>query len=71
MSGKWKGLQGIVNDQEVVWPPMVIIQNTLLDQDDNKKVCYVSFKFICTIHIFMELMHLERHGNLKLQWFDS
>ena len=49
---------------------MVIIKNTLLDQDDNAKVCYVSFKVICTIHIFMDLMHLECHGNLKLQRFD-
>jgi len=37
MFGKWKGLRETVNDQEIVWPPMVIIQNTLLDQDENEQ----------------------------------
>jgi len=37
MFGKWKGLRETVNDQEIIWPPMVIIQNTLLDQDENEK----------------------------------
>merc|ERR1711915_136334 len=37
MFGKWKGLGETVNDQEIVWPPMVIIQNTHPDQDENEK----------------------------------
>ncbi|KAL8235173.1 hypothetical protein R6Q59_021273 [Mikania micrantha] len=35
--GQWKGLNGIVEDKEIVWPPMVIIMNTRLEQDDNQK----------------------------------
>eukprot|EP01018_Ginkgo_biloba_P035339 Gb_06157 [translate_table: standard] len=34
MFGKWKGLRDTVNNQEIVWPPIVIIQNTILDQGD-------------------------------------
>lgn len=36
MFGKWKGLGEVTNNQEIVWPPMVIIQNTLLEQDDKE-----------------------------------
>jgi hypothetical protein len=50
--GKWKGLQETVIDQEIVWPPMVIIQNTLLEHDENEQVCYLSFRSICSIHIY-------------------
>ncbi|KAF8658059.1 hypothetical protein HU200_059523 [Digitaria exilis] len=37
--GKWKGLRESTEstDCEIVWPPMVIVMNTLLEQDDDDK----------------------------------
>lgn len=37
--GKWKGLRNAdaTKDLMIVWPPMVIIQNTQLDQDEQDK----------------------------------
>lgn len=38
--GKWKGLQSENGDENqlILWPPMVVIQNTMLDFDDDSKV---------------------------------
>ena len=64
MFGKWKGLRETVNDQEIVWPPMVIIQNTLLDQDENEQVCTISLRFISSRHADVDNLYLECHKNL-------
>ncbi|XP_021734731.1 protein SUPPRESSOR OF GENE SILENCING 3 homolog [Chenopodium quinoa] len=32
---QWVGLKQEVEDHDIVWPPMVMIMNTLLDTDDN------------------------------------
>jgi hypothetical protein len=41
--GKWKGLNDDTDSQHqlVIWPPILVVQNTQLDQDDEGKVCAI------------------------------
>eukprot|EP01018_Ginkgo_biloba_P024770 Gb_11728 [translate_table: standard] len=64
MFGKWKGLREATNNQEIVWPPMVIIQNTLLDQDENDMVLISNLVWpglcIFTLYTFMFLEQYKK-----------
>jgi hypothetical protein len=49
MFGKWRGLhndEDAPKDRDIVWPPMVVIQNTQLDKDDQDKVHMFSYVYI-------------------------
>ncbi|KAF8404016.1 hypothetical protein HHK36_008892 [Tetracentron sinense] len=35
--GKWEGLHVPVKDHDIIWPPMVVIMNTQLEQNENEK----------------------------------
>lgn len=43
--GKWKGLRGKTTDREIVWPPMVVVMNTLLDKEDDGRVIFLLILF--------------------------
>lgn len=41
--GQWKGLDKDTEDWKIVWPPMVIVMNTQLEQDENEKVYFLPY----------------------------
>lgn len=52
--GKWRGLiENVVKDKKIVWPPTVIIKNTLLEQDDKGNVIFMHMLSYIILMIMM------------------
>ncbi|XP_027341790.1 protein SUPPRESSOR OF GENE SILENCING 3-like isoform X2 [Abrus precatorius] len=73
--GKWKGLKDEDKDHEIVWPPMVVIQNTRLEQDENDKghrgMSVLIFEASAVGYLEAECLHkhFAEQGTDRDAWF--